>query len=597
MAMEQRIPLPLAARAEKFFARGNYFEAKKEWEGLLPELSSDAQQAIEDKILACEAELGKAKAQTLVSKARKLARADELAKALACFEEAAALRADDSIREEATRLRSELLRRRAPEEASAFEAAGDYASAVEVYGRLIASVESAGLPPDPRILYSCGFALAKTGDFYGCWTMWSRIQSEDVSFLEQRRVVQAYCVSACSEKLWSEGRYEEVRQLLSPFPVSARPEIVALMAKTLYQLSECSPNYLNEFASFWLTAVFHPGISAEVRSRLLSMAEALLLRHAQAGDPAALRALACWRIEKQLMLDLHALAADGNDPAVLCAPRFARRFNRCAPVLEFIRTRRGSFADEELFLRAGGYYSPGADSLFDVELERPKEALAAAPAPGDEFSDYCADRAHFAYGLHCLRTGCSRPERYLKRSLRLLDLSSRYERQLVDQASDARSTDELFRCEATLREAVARRPAQAMRSALSLVMSRRSVILANSGQMDPPAVERAMKMALELDPANELARGSLANNEFNRELDELGEALRRNKMGAAGRVAAASEHAEVREMFFDAMRQALDQAEAWGNRTDRAAMLQDISRWCEAVDPEHPILDEINAEL
>lgn len=45
------------------------------------------------------------------------------------------------------------------------------------------------------------------------------------------------------------------------------------------------------------------------------------------------------------------------------------------------------------------------------------------------------------------------------------------------------------------------------------------------------------------------------------------------------------------------MRQALDQTEAWGNRTDRAAMLQDISRWCEAVDPEHPFLNEINAEL
>ena len=157
MATEQSIPPPLSARAEKFFARGNYFEAKKEWESLLSALSSDAQQAVKEKILACEAELGKAKTQTLVSKARKLARADELAKALACFEEAAALRADDSTREEAARLRSELLRRRAPGEASAFEAAGDYASAVEVYGRLIASVESARLrrPPDPLFLRLC----------------------------------------------------------------------------------------------------------------------------------------------------------------------------------------------------------------------------------------------------------------------------------------------------------------------------------------------------------------------------------------------------------------------------------------------------------
>lgn len=248
MTTEQRIPLPLSARAEKLFARGNYFEAKKEWEGLLPELSSDAQQAIKEKILACEAELGKAKAQTLVSKARKFARADELVKALACFEEAAALRADDSIWEEATRLRSELLRRCAPGEASAFEAAGDYASAVEVYGRLIASVESARLPPDPRILYSCGFALAKTGDFYGCWTMWSRIQSEDVSFLEQRRTVQSYCVSACAEKLWNEGRYEEVRQLLSPFPLSAGPELVALMAKS-------STSFRNVLRITWMSSL------------------------------------------------------------------------------------------------------------------------------------------------------------------------------------------------------------------------------------------------------------------------------------------------------------------------------------------------------
>ncbi|MBI4678871.1 MAG: hypothetical protein HY748_14935 [Elusimicrobia bacterium] len=506
--------------------------------------------------------------------------------------------------------------------------------------------------PDPGTVYALGFVLAETGRLYEALRTWDLLAGQDAAFLEQHAALRSAwladlhqrltgagadraisrgsaacedeiryllastsaslsadiverCRYAAIERLWQEGRYEAVREFLPPCP--ARPEIVALYAKTLYKLCEASDQRLDELACFWLGAVFDPEVAAAfspeaglrdpVREKLVEAAEDLIRGHVSQGSESARTVLAFWNIEKKLVRDIAGLA--GPDARHLaCPPRFARKFGRSESVLRLIMSRPDFFPDREQYLRAGGFYSPGMASLFHLEAGEYEEALGALPqAAGSEFVEYCADRVHFSYGLYRLEKGFSKPGRYLKRSARLFDLSPGYERELLRRAREVDGVDALVRWEAALREVCAAKPTQAIQAALSWVTTQRCLEMANDDHIGPEEVERGLKTALELDPANELARSTLGDNQIPLQLCQLTAALSKNKMNAAARLAAQSEHPPVRETFFLYMDKMLRDIQGDGllSLQEKEMLLADMTKWCAAVDPGHAILDEISA--
>jgi len=316
----KRDPEAILARGEKFFKKGNYLLAKREFENAVKMLGREN---LHEKIEVCRREIRKSKAKDHVKRAKKLARDGNSRSALACFEEAYDVLKEDWILKKIERLKDLALSLDTTREARDAEASGQYLKAARLYEQVfindkkedlilkqadcfimaeeyemaILALERISLK-GPRQWYDYGFSLARTGKYCQCLKAWGEISSQDERFIEQKALICDLLVSdlynrfekgkdldkvynegkylmdagyeiadlpelmkQCAlfwiEALWKEEQYETIIGLLADYSMSTMDAaLLQLRAKVSFKFAEQSGGHVEDLAMFWLSAVF-----------------------------------------------------------------------------------------------------------------------------------------------------------------------------------------------------------------------------------------------------------------------------------------------------------------------------------------------------
>lgn len=312
-------PAAILKKAEKFFQKGNYRLAGKEFEklGVLT-----GQKDLLEKIEICDKEIKKQDAGDLLKKARKIEKGGNPGAAVKCFEDAYEVLGEDWIREKIEQLRNVTFVLDVSRAAKNAEAAGDYLKAAELYGRAFADHETENMAlrkavclvkaeayveavsvfqniavKEPAHLYNFGFSLAKTGRYYDCLKLWEGIPSQDERFLEQKSLVCDLLVSdlyaaferredperiykegkylldagheipelplvikqsmfSWIEVLWGNEDYDIIWELLRRASPAMEPALLQLYAKVCFKRAEQSGSHREDLSMFWLSAVY-----------------------------------------------------------------------------------------------------------------------------------------------------------------------------------------------------------------------------------------------------------------------------------------------------------------------------------------------------
>lgn len=510
------------------------------------------------------------------------------------------------------------------------------------------------LPPtDSCFLYNYGYALARVGQYYNCLKVWDDIAEQDNDFSEQKEVVSSiladdifdrfnstcdfarlykegkylldstgrkdlgelveYCKYAWIKELWTDEQYETIWKLVFDFPATIEPAVIALYAKTCFKLAQKSGTHthLSNLSMFWLTAMYNHELSGKfsseakeresIRQKLIQMAESLIKKEVDSGDEIAQTALTCWNIDNKLIEYIRALSGDREDTAhLVCTPRFADLFGKSAQILRLIKENKAFFENTEQYLMTGCYYSPAGQSMYHLEARQYEQAFDSLPdvIDGDEFATYGMLKVNFFYGLYCLDIG----ERQLKRCFdtvsALFDISSDYEKKLIEKADECYELDELNRYEEALDIIYTRRPSKGIKEALSLVMSRRAIARYNVRLINNKTLNIILQKALALNPKNEHARVSLDDTKVDLELIALERALGKHKMNKACKIAVESKSGKVRSCFFEFMDDTVNALDEMDMEDEKKIFfLQDTYKWCVRVDKSHSILHDINGML
>ncbi|GAH63333.1 unnamed protein product, partial [marine sediment metagenome] len=130
--------------------------------------------------------------------------------------------------------------------------------------------------------------------------------------------------------------------------------------------------------------------------------------------------------------------------------------------------------------------------------------------------------------------------------------------------------------------------------ALSLVMSKRGILMYNADQIGIKLLVTTTRKALELNPENELARSTLDGVQVDLEIEELFMAMNNHKMNRACRLAVESKHQEVRDAFFKFINDTFKNLDTVApDKREKLFLLRKIAGWCSRVDESHPVLIDI----
>ncbi len=315
----QNDPAAILEKGEKFFQKGNYLLAKKEFEKLGAVAGKND---LLKKLEICHQEIQKENARELLKRARKIEKGGNPQAALKCFEEAHAVLGEDWIGEKIEQLQNKSREMDVHQSAKDAEEAGDYLRAAELYDRLISAGENEEMRllkavclsrgeayeeavstfeplalEEPVHRYDFGFALAKIGRYAECLRVWDGIQSRDESFLEQKSRVAILLVSDLygaferredPERLYKEGKYlvdagyesyelsgmveqsmflwigemwkkedyEGILEQLQQASLEMEPALLQLYAKTWFKLVEKTGKCGADLSMFWLSTLY-----------------------------------------------------------------------------------------------------------------------------------------------------------------------------------------------------------------------------------------------------------------------------------------------------------------------------------------------------
>ena len=506
-------------------------------------------------------------------------------------------------------------------------------------------------PSDSCSLYNYGFALARVGQYYKCLKVWDDIAEQNNDFLEQKEVVSSiladdifdrfnstgdfvslykegkylldstgrqdlaelveYCKYAWIKELWTDEQYETIWELVFDFPATVEPALIALYAKTCFKLAQSSGTRLTDLAMFWLTAVYNSELSGKfsseakereiIRQKLIRMAEAVIKQDINSKDKTAQLALTYWDIDKKLIKYIVALTKDRKEMFhLVCTPRFANLFGKSAQILRLIKENKNFFENTEHYLMTGCYYSSARQSMYHLEARQYEKAFDTLPEviDGDEFATYGMLKVKFFYGLYCLEIG----ERQLKQCFdtvwALFDISSDYEKKLIEKATECYELDELNRYEEALNIIYTKRPSKGIKEALSLVMSKRAIAGYNVRLINNKTLNIILQKALALNPKNEHARVSLDDSKIELKIIALDKAISKYKMNKACKIVVESKSEKVRSCFFEFMEDTVNTLYEMDMEDERKIFfLQDTYKWCAMVDKSHSILHDINGML
>jgi len=517
-----------------------------------------------------------------------------------------------------------------------------------------------GLPlSDSGSRYDYGLALAKTGRYGDCLHVWEGLETADERFVEQRRTVcllltadlydrfaekedcgaiyrdarylqttagdclaphqiraledlLEYAKYAWIEALWDGEKFETIAELLQTDSSQITPALFALQAKIWFKLAIEDGKHLTTMLLYWIPAVYSwlntSGFAAEggetpmIQKKLIDAAENLIKKYD--GTEYGRRAATFFKIDQKLIQQLLEMAGERECQTHLaCTPLYAARFGKSSDILSLIRKNRNFFNETEDYLEAGAYYSAAGECLYYLkngEFEKALNLVADLPPKIDEqqFRDYAAGRIHFEYGMYCMQNGEGPLNGFFKAALALFDSAPAYEQIFTEKALGMEEWDALQVWEDALAYMNAKRPSEAIRQALSLVMSRRAIAMGNKGKLSVKAIKTISAKALELYPENEMALRTVRDTAIDFEVNEIYKAFNRLKLGKASRIARKTEHMEVRDKYFgfvsdtfeNIMKSELDHHE-------KLIMLNDLYEWASMVDAAHPVLSEIYMHL
>jgi hypothetical protein len=234
------------------------------------------------------------------------------------------------------------------------------------------------------------------------------------------------------------------------------------------------------------------------------------------------------------------------------------------------------------------------------EFEKAINLLADLPKKSEdcEFMDYAEKRLHFEFGMYCLEKGEGRLNGFFKAAPALFDLAPVYEQNFIEKALGIDEWDTLQLWEDALSYINEKRPSEAVRQALSLVMCRRALTMCNQGKLSMKAMNMISKKALQLYPENEMARCTLRDITINFEVKEIYNAFNRHKLGRASQIALESEHPQVRDKYFEFVADIFEEImKSELDHNDQLIMLNDLYEWAVSVDADQPVLGEIYSHL
>jgi hypothetical protein len=338
-----------------------------------------------------------------------------------------------------------------------------------------------------------------------------------------------------------------------------------------------------------------------MRSRLIERAELLVRSRADSCDGDAKEIVARWESERAVTEEIYGMTRDlPGPPRGICTPRFAARFGKAGGMLALIRRCSMSQEGERHLLDLGAWYSEAAPVLFcglDGDIDKASEMLAPGQ-PDDPFSELALRRAAFICGLVFLDTADKKALKHFRTAVSLFETSKVFEEQLIEKVFEVEEMEALKLCEQVLALIVDEHPTGGLKQALSTVSTRVAIDRCNRGEMGLDAFTLVIEKALALDPANEEARIAKGDAQVDLEIKALNQALERHKMARACEIAERSQHPETRETFFTFMENIFDLFSRKGmTRAESVFMVNNLYKWCERVDPEHPFLDEIGKEL
>lgn len=507
--------------------------------------------------------------------------------------------------------------------------------------------------------YYYGFALAKTGQYPEAVIQWEKIDSRENAFIAQKKQVLPlafsglyralekgadinnirssayqlqgiarrlgqtalaknfgkmynYCSMELLAVLWEQEKYVEIADLLEQVPFSNDPVFISLKAKTCYHLSKDNEAYLYPMVQSWFTAIFfqnpaveffdNPEDPKKIHQRLICLAEQRINGHA--GSETVNRAAALFAVEKKLIMDLEAIYMESHTNTTrICTPFYAALSGRSQHILSVIRQNRAYFTDQEHYLETGGFYSGAWQSLYALRAGDPDKAHALvleaidAGCPGDEFFDYAVELVRFSFGQACLERG---EKKYLPNfsSTHTLFASAPSIEQRFSDMLIRYDGDRMAEYELVVKHLYEKRPSLPISRALSEIMASMAIRRYNAGQITDRQLASVLRKALEINPDNDLANRTLTQTFKDIEMDDIMEALYKNKMQKAASIAAASEYPEVEEFFFQEAEVFFDQVcTSEIEKESMTIVFHKLRNACETVDASHTVMDKINEKL
>jgi len=528
----------------------------------------------------------------------------------------------------------------------------------ENYDQAVAVFENLSLT-DSCSRYDYGLALAKTGHYGECLHVWEKLETTDERFAEQKKTVclflaadlydrfaekgdyaaiyrdtgfllnsavdclerhqvraledlGEYAKYAWIEELWEAEKFETIAGLLETRLAPTMPALLALHAKLGFKLAINDGKHLTTMLLYWITAIYSRQITdgfstkgdetQRVRQKLIDVARDLIKKY---GDTDYGRLAATYlKIDQKLIQELINLAGEKQGRTHrICTPLYAARFDKTADILSLIRENRAFFKETENYLATGAYYSAAGECLYlmeNNEYEKAINLLADLPKKSEdhEFMDYAEKRVHFEFGMYCLEKGEGRLNGFFKTAQALFDLAPVYEQKFTEKALEIDEWDTLQIWEDALSYLNEKRPSEAVRQALSLVMCRRAMTMCNQGKLSMKAMKMISRKALRLYPENEMARCTLRDITINFEVKEIYNSFNRHKLGRASRIAVESDHQQIRDKYFEFVADIFeDIMESEMDHNDKLIMLKDIYEWAATVDANHPVLGDMYLHL
>lgn len=525
--------------------------------------------------------------------------------------------------------------------ASCLVKAGKHAEAVSVL-RSIETLNDAGR-------YDLGLALAKTGQYRQCLKTWEKLTDSTGRLAAQRQIVmqtfalalydrfvekndlaavykdadfllhtkdcdwtpdqlkfletlREHCRYVWIENLWAQGAFETIAELLASAPYPMAPELLLLQAKTRFKLAAEDAGQLCGMLPFWLTAVYNETFAPKgtrpenVRAKLIHAARELIKRYAD--TPEGKQAEVIVKMESTSIETLFGLIENPQDgPHILGTPLYTAQSGDFDRILKRIRQCKSSFKDRNSYLETGVAYSPVGKSLYLLAEKRFAEALDIfSDLPqndlADEFVTYAANLVCFSFGLNCLENGNAKVGQYFQGTPELFELAPELEREFAQKALEAEDRDILASYEQVLSQIHARRPGDGVRQALSLVMVRNALLAFNEDRLPLKALKAVAEKALQINPENDTARTVLRSTLIDIEINEMIESFNRFKLGRASRIARDSAYPKVRDHYFEAVQEIVeDLMESEMPYDEKQLVLYDVCQWAATVESDRP---EIN---